>query len=51
MILTYYPILGIVEDLFSYNPLRRNRVLEYYFFADASLTSPVMSTDGVENIR
>ncbi|CAO3599625.1 unnamed protein product [Absidia cylindrospora] len=40
-----YLIKGIVEDLFSYSPLRRNRVLKYYFFADASLTSPVMSTD------
>ncbi|KAI8340627.1 hypothetical protein BC941DRAFT_417730 [Chlamydoabsidia padenii] len=44
-------IKNIIEDLFSYDALRRKRILEYYFFPDASLTSPVMSTDGVLNIQ
>ncbi|SAM03395.1 hypothetical protein [Absidia glauca] len=44
-------IKNIIEDLFSYNALRRKRILEYYFFNDATLTSPVMSTDGVLNIQ
>ena len=41
----------IVENLFSYNTVKRKRILEYYFFENASLSSPIMSTDGVMNIQ
>lgn len=44
-------IKNIVEDLFSYNTIKRRRILEYYFFEDASLSSPIMSTNGVMNIQ
>ncbi|KAG0171923.1 hypothetical protein DFQ28_000788 [Apophysomyces sp. BC1034] len=44
-------ITSIIEDLFSYSTIRRRRILEYYFFPDAVLTSPVMSTEGVLNIQ
>ncbi|GAN02922.1 hypothetical protein MAM1_0030c02372 [Mucor ambiguus] len=41
----------IIQDLFSYDTVKRKRILEYYFFQDATLVSPVMSTDGVDNIQ
>ncbi|KAI8883340.1 hypothetical protein K501DRAFT_333371 [Backusella circina FSU 941] len=41
----------IVEDLFSYNTVKRKRVFEYYFFEDATLSSPLMNTNGVLNIQ
>lgn len=44
-------LVDIVEDLFSYNTIKRRRILEYYFFENATLSSPVMSTDGVLNIQ
>ncbi|RCH83268.1 hypothetical protein CU097_003187 [Rhizopus azygosporus] len=44
-------IKNLVEDLFSYNTIKRKRVLEYYFFQDATLTSPLMCTEGVLNIQ
>ncbi|KAI8644032.1 hypothetical protein BD408DRAFT_413953 [Parasitella parasitica] len=44
-------IKNIVEDLFSYNTVKRKRILEYYFFENASLSSPIMSTEGVLNIQ
>ncbi|KAI7866780.1 hypothetical protein BDF14DRAFT_1809947 [Spinellus fusiger] len=44
-------IKNIIQDLFSYSSLRRKRILEYYFFHDAVLTSPIMSTQGVLNIQ
>lgn len=43
--------IDLVEDLFSYNTIKRKRVLEYYFFPDATLLSPIMSTEGVLNIQ
>lgn len=48
--LNFY-IIDIVEDLFSYNTVKRKRILEYYFFEQASLSSPIMSTEGVMNIQ
>ncbi|GAA5802211.1 hypothetical protein HPULCUR_007674 [Helicostylum pulchrum] len=39
-------IKNIIEDLFSYDTIKRKYILEYYFFQDASLCSPIMSTDG-----
>lgn len=45
------PSIDIIEDLFSYNTVRRKRILEYYFFQDASLCSPIMSTEGIDNIQ
>lgn len=44
-------LTDIVEDLFSYNTGKRKNVLEYYFFEQASLSSPLMSTEGVMNIQ
>ncbi|KAI8090549.1 hypothetical protein BDF21DRAFT_357170 [Thamnidium elegans] len=44
-------IKTIVEDLFSYNTTKRKRILDYYFFENAVLTSPIMSTEGVMNIQ
>jgi hypothetical protein len=43
--------LDIVKDLLSYDTVRQKRVFEYYFFRDASLSSPLMSTEGVANIQ
>ena len=43
--------LGLIQDLFSYNTIKRKRVFEYYFFTNATLTSPVMSTEGIDNIQ
>ncbi|KAI8373880.1 hypothetical protein BD560DRAFT_393848 [Blakeslea trispora] len=42
---------SLIQDLFSYNTIKRKRVFEYYFFSNATLTSPVMSTEGVDNIQ
>ncbi|KAG1456972.1 hypothetical protein G6F46_007471 [Rhizopus delemar] len=44
-------IRSIVEDLFSYDMIRRKRILEYYFFQDSTYTSPIMSAEGVNNIQ
>ncbi|CAO3656940.1 unnamed protein product [Mucor fragilis] len=44
-------ITNIIQDLFSYDTVKRKRILEYYFFRDATLASPVMSTDGADNIQ
>lgn len=44
-------IKDIVQDLLSYDSVRQKRVFEYYFFRDASLSSPLMSTEGVANIQ
>ncbi|KAI9245269.1 hypothetical protein BY458DRAFT_560844 [Sporodiniella umbellata] len=44
-------IRDLVEDLFSYNTVRRKRALEYYFFPNATLSSPIMCTEGVMNIQ
>ncbi|RUS12544.1 hypothetical protein BC937DRAFT_87581 [Endogone sp. FLAS-F59071] len=41
----------LVEDLVSYDEARHKRVLDYYFFQGATLTSPLLSTQGVFNIR
>ena len=46
-----FNLVDIVEDLFSYNTIKRKRILEYYFFENASLSSPIMSTEGVLNIQ
>ncbi|KAI9315517.1 hypothetical protein BX666DRAFT_1956324 [Dichotomocladium elegans] len=44
-------IKNIIEDLFSYSSVRWKRILEYYYFEDAVLTSPIMSTEGIANIQ
>ncbi|KAI8973876.1 hypothetical protein BDB01DRAFT_807939 [Pilobolus umbonatus] len=44
-------IKNIIGDLFSYNTIKRKRILQYYFFEDAALSSPIMSTIGVNNIQ
>ncbi|CDH56001.1 hypothetical protein RO3G_00818 [Lichtheimia corymbifera JMRC:FSU:9682] len=44
-------IKNIIEDLFSYSTVRWRRILEYYYFEDATLTSPIMSTEGIDNIQ
>ncbi|KAI7900688.1 uncharacterized protein BX663DRAFT_517266 [Cokeromyces recurvatus] len=44
-------VKSIIEDLFSYNAIKRKRILDYYFFQNATLSSPIMSTEGVLNIQ
>ncbi|KAI9310982.1 hypothetical protein BX666DRAFT_2002290 [Dichotomocladium elegans] len=44
-------IKNIIDDLFSYSTVRWKRVLEFYFFDDAVLTSPIMTTEGIDNIQ
>ncbi|ORE14940.1 hypothetical protein BCV71DRAFT_267017 [Rhizopus microsporus] len=44
-------IKSIIEDLFSYNMIRRKRVLEYYFFQDSTYTSPLLTAENVNNIQ
>ncbi|CDH49209.1 predicted protein [Lichtheimia corymbifera JMRC:FSU:9682] len=44
-------IRNIVEDLFSYSSLRWERILQYYFFEDVILTTPILSTEGVNNVH
>lgn len=44
-------MIDIIQDLFCYDTIKRKRILEYYFYQDASLVSPVMSTDGIDNIQ
>lgn len=44
-------VIDIIEDLFSYSTVRWRRILEYYYFEDATLTSPIMSTEGIDNIQ
>ncbi|KAI9311734.1 hypothetical protein BX666DRAFT_1881596 [Dichotomocladium elegans] len=42
--------LGIVRDLFSYDTVKRRRVLEFYFLKDAILITPLLATHGLESI-
>lgn len=44
-------LLGIIEDLFSYNTINRKRVLEYYFFQDSTYASPSITVSGVDHIQ
>lgn len=44
-------VIDIIEDLFSYSTVRWRRILEYYYFEDATLSSPIMSTEGIDNIQ
>ncbi|ORY91218.1 hypothetical protein BCR43DRAFT_498717 [Syncephalastrum racemosum] len=41
----------IVCNLFSFNLDRQQRVLDHFYFEDAKYTSPLISTEGTENIR
>lgn len=43
--------LEIILDLFSYEAEKRKNIFEYYFFKDAELSSPVLSTNGINNIQ
>ncbi|KAG2228292.1 hypothetical protein INT45_011084 [Circinella minor] len=44
-------IAKVVEDLFSFNDTRQKRILDHYYFHDATFDSPLLATDGVYNIR
>ncbi|KAJ8661067.1 hypothetical protein O0I10_003290 [Lichtheimia ornata] len=43
-------IKNIVKDLFSYDTVRRRRILEFYFVKDAILTTPLIAAHGVDAI-
>ncbi|KAI7885857.1 hypothetical protein K492DRAFT_203665 [Lichtheimia hyalospora FSU 10163] len=44
-------ITRVVSDLFSFNETQQKRILDHYYFHDASFESPLLVTSGIYNIR
>ncbi|KAI8145479.1 hypothetical protein BJV82DRAFT_603820 [Fennellomyces sp. T-0311] len=44
-------ITRVVADLFSFNDTRQKRILDHYYFHDATFDSPLLATSGIYNIR
>lgn len=43
--------IGVVTDLFSYDDIKRRRILDHYYLPSATFVSPILRTTGVHNIK
>ncbi|KAI8098206.1 uncharacterized protein B0P05DRAFT_520905 [Gilbertella persicaria] len=41
----------LITDLFSYDDLKRRRILDHYYLPNALFTSPILKTTGIHNIK
>lgn len=44
-------LVGVVSDLFSFDETQQKRILDHYYFHDASFESPLLVTSSIYNIR
>lgn len=42
---------GVVTDLFSYDDVKRTRILDHYYLPNSTFVSPILRTSGVHNIK
>ncbi|CAO3614897.1 unnamed protein product [Mucor hiemalis] len=43
--------IGVVTDLFSYDDVKRKRILDHYYLPNSTFISPILRTSGVHNIK
>ncbi|KAG2195975.1 hypothetical protein INT47_011480, partial [Mucor saturninus] len=51
IILNIFLIIGVVTDLFSYDDIKRKRILDHYYLPNSTFVSPILRTSGVHNIK
>ncbi|KAI9273183.1 hypothetical protein EDC94DRAFT_185705 [Helicostylum pulchrum] len=44
-------ITRVVTDLFSYDDVKRTRILDHYYLPNSTFVSPILRTSGVHNIK